>query len=126
MPITYEKLPDEPIAILTYTNPFEHEAMGPHFAQAAQDAEETAPLYVINDLSQLTVDFGAMMIGMRQASLGGPGTAADPRTRHVLVSTEDIMQAAAEAMKQDQYGGLEVPIFASLDDAFDYVRGKLG
>jgi hypothetical protein len=79
---------------------------------------------VINDLTQISMNFSDMMLGMREAALGGAGTAADPRTRHVLVGGHELLQLTADALKQEQYGQRNVPLFMTIDEALAYIKAQ--
>jgi hypothetical protein len=126
MPLPVEKLPDVPIVILTYADNTEADDVHRAFAQVAHYLQQDQFLYVVNDLSHLTnVNFGAMVMGAAEVSKAGPGSLADPRTQHILVGEHLLIKMSGEAMKQDQYGKHEVPVFPTVDAALEYVRLKI-
>ncbi len=124
MPATLEKLSDRPIYLIRYSDPFAPDQVMSVFSEIGRTADQVQPVYVINDLSQLAMNFSEMMLGMREAALGGPGTAADPRTRHVLVGSHELLQLTSEALKQEQYGQRNVPLFMTIDEALAYIKAQ--
>lgn len=122
MPASLEQLSPRPVFLIRYSDPFTPDQVLSIFAEIGQTAEKVQPVFVINDLTQIAMNFSDMMLGMREAALGGPGTAADPRTRHVLVGGHELIQFTSEALKQEQYGQRNVPAFSTIDEALAYIK----
>ena len=121
---------DQPIIIVTgYHIPGRAgpviEAMG-----VALDEQLTAlghPAYVIFDFATLKITLRQMLESMATTTRGGPtGTLRDRRIiQSVFVSTNPILEKSSKAFGQNQFGGLRIPNFATLDEALTYVQGRL-
>ena len=125
MPASFKKLDNEPIVILTYYDPISPADLASVFAQTAKVADMIEPLYVINDLSAMRLTFGGVVMGTSEAARGGPGSAGDTRTRHVLVGGHELVKFSGEAMKQEQYGALNIPVFATIEEALAEIHADI-
>jgi len=129
MAFTVEKLPDEPIIIITFRNPSNPtEDYGPLLDQVAKLCEGLeGPIYRITDLRQVNFSFSDMVVSIAEEFKSGrPGSAADPRIKAVLAASGELVKLAAESVKQEQYGAQsDTPIFTSLDEAIAYARAEL-
>ncbi len=125
MPATSERLPQEPIIVITVREPFNPQKdLGPaeqEFATTAATID--GPVYRIVDLSRWNVQFSDLVHIMDNVMRKNRG--ADPRFRTILVSSSQIAALGAKAAGQAQYMGVETPLFGSLDDALVYVRAEL-
>ncbi len=128
MPVTVEKLPNEPIILCTYFEP-----AGPSDQPVLWEQLATAvggldgPIYRITDLSRIKITFGNMAVAIAQeAKDKRPGSAADPRIRSVLVATGTLIELAAKSITQEQYGRIGAPaLFTNLDEALNYCRSQI-
>ncbi len=127
MPIHVQKLPNEPIIILTYIEPcIPNKDMPPALAQVASYLNGGPSLtYVINDLMNAKMDLGSMILSMAENARGGPGSPADPRTRHALVSAARIVQIIKSALGQDQHGQTNLEVYPTLSEALTAVRQRI-
>lgn len=122
-----EKLPNEAIILVR---------VRPHASSSPEEAEVAAacaalidgdgPHYRITDFSAFEMTFSGLIQGMSQEKQRIPGSVSDPRLRNIFVGTQDMIALGAHSFKQAQYGGLDVMLFATLDDALDYARAHLG
>lgn len=126
MPYKLEKLPGEPVLVFTIWGDFD---LAKNQAQIAQKvaqliAEIDGDYYMIDDYSGLSnVNFGDMVAVMAEQSKQDlTGSVNDPRAHHVLVGSNSLIEFAAKSFNQEQYGGVALPIFTSLDDALNHVR----
>ena len=129
MAFTVEKLPDEPIIVITFRNPSNPtQDYGPLLDQVAKLCEGLeGPIYRITDLRQVNFSFSDMVVAIAEEFKSGkPGSAADPRIRTVLAASGELVKLAAESVKQEQYGARnDTPMFTSLDEAIAYSRAEL-
>ncbi len=87
----------------------------------------TAPIqgtiYRIIDDTRVKIPFSDMVNVLAADTRGGVGT--NPRIRTVFVGSGKMIELGVKSMKQKQYGGVETPMFASLDEALAYVNAEL-
>ncbi len=125
MPVTIEKLPDQPVIVITVTEPFDHFKELPagfrKFQELAASVQGT--IYRIIDVTGWRVPFNAVVDGLAADTRGGAAT--DPRVRTVLVGSGEMVELGVKAVKQRQYGGREMALFASMDEALAYVNAEL-
>jgi hypothetical protein len=129
MAIIVDKLPDEPIIIATLVDPVElaDSQRGTEFTTQVL-GEIDGPVYVINDFRHAHIDFSFMVQGLVEAlqkTRNKSGSIHDPRIRMVAVTDSGMFKIAVQAAQHVQYGGFDIPLFATLEDALDYVRGKI-
>jgi hypothetical protein len=125
MAIKTERIAGEPIIVLTFNGPPDRTQFEAAMRDVVTLLQEVEPVFVINNLSNIPrMHFSNMMAGIGQVARGGPGSAGDLRTRHLLVGTHEMVKFASEAIRQKQYGQLNVPVFASLQEALDHIRSQ--
>jgi hypothetical protein len=125
MPGTVEKLPDKPIAIVEYHGNITVADTRAVFAQIAGLVENFgSPFYriacVMTDKAETTFDDVMMMTTL--SSQGLAGSATDPNVITVLVGDHPFIDLFAEAMRQEPFGAVEIPIFTTKAEALAYVQ----
>src|SRR5688572_11529236 len=111
MPFTVEKLPKEPIMLVTFGETFSIKTELPSFSDQIQTIMDMSaePLYNITDASKLKVSFGDMISVLAAMTRGQMAILRHPNTRKLIgVVGSDLTRIGAKALKQAQYGGLEV------------------
>lgn len=119
-------LPAEPILVIRYMGDRVEDdipASTQEIARLLQGME--GPIYRIADFSEANVDLSAFMIGMARSTRGIEGTFSDPRMRPIFVGTQDLINLAVAAARQEQYGGLYIVAFPTLDEALAYARTEI-
>ena len=124
MPFTVEKLPDEPIILCTYHEPFDTTDLPQVFSQVDHLAADlTPPVYRIIDNRGLDLSFGKMVQLMAEETRGIPGSVSDPRIVAVIVTNSQLAKLGAQSVQeQDQYGKQQVVAFHTLEEALAYLR----
>jgi len=123
MPVSVRKLEDEPILIATLTGDVTAKDMRAMFNLSADimgDAEHT--FYRITDVRTGTSNFVEMLTAVREASTGQPGSTTDPRIKTTFVGTSTWISFARNALKNPQFGGIQLAAFDNMDDALDSVH----
>ena len=93
------------------------------FVDTRQHTVEAVPLtvYHIMDVRQAYTDFAAILTQMREVGQ----VSRSPDDRHtvqvLLVGTDAMAKLAANLAKLPQFGGFEMPMFRTLEDAREYV-----
>lgn len=125
MAFTVERIEDEPIVIVRVTNPLgdtveETRASDKAVADAAADIEGT--YYRITDVTELDITFTEIVYWLAEQKHAAPGSINDPRLIPLTIGGKDIDYQAIDWAKQEQYGGREIQLFATLDDALAHAR----
>jgi hypothetical protein len=128
MPIIVNKLPGESIIINTYSGKItakDIEAAIPDFSAVADGLEP--PIYRITDGSESQVSFPDLVMIMPKVTLeNNPLSLRDKRFIDlVIVPEKGFARLGAESLRQMHYGGANVRIFDTLEDAIAYAREKL-
>lgn len=127
MPVTNQKLVDEPVIVSTYENPFDPRNDIPRAHQEIAGLMQAIEgnVYVIVDVTNLTGDFNVLVEALALSARGKDGSTADPRRKTVIVGSGALLQLGANAMQQEQYGSINTPLFGSYDEALAHVRAQL-
>lgn len=123
-----EVLADEPVIVVRIEPGFrfEQEMQAIHEEVARKTrAIAASKVYRIMDFSALTITFSELQSVLYFETRGGPGSAADPRIRNVLVGSGEMINMAADSLGQTQYGRITTPVFSTLNEALVYVRATL-
>ncbi len=94
------------------------------FVDTRQRTIAAVPLmvYHIMDVRAAHTDFTAVLTQMREVGQAG----RSPDDRHtlqvLLIGTDAMSKLAANLARLPQFGGFEMPMFRSLEDAHDYLR----
>lgn len=134
MPVKYEKLPDEPITIITVTGKVDEGMLlpGPDDMdhEILEIVEETPGKdYLIIDISAVKMAFSELIMVLADArsevkEMGGKAF-IDENMMYLFVGSGDMADLAVEALKQDQYGNIEALLFPTVDEALAYARQQI-
>ncbi len=126
MPVYCEKLPNENILVAVFENPYkvaDSTEMLEQFSQMLEDT--TGKVYLIGDMSKLNLNFGDMVQGLASVVSNKYGPLLKEERLHLLaITSSKILEFGVKALGQSQYGGLNVSLFNSLDDALGFARGQ--
>lgn len=125
MPASVEKMPGMPIVIVTYYGHITIDDAKAVFAQmAGLLTTYGAPLYRIAyvDCNTAHTSFDEVMMLTTLSSKGKPGSPTDPNVKTVLVGKHLLIDLYVDAMRQEAFGAVDIPIFDTLDDALTHVR----
>jgi len=128
MPVEVKKVENEPIFVVIITDPYDasadSQAANEQIAEAIKAFE--GPFYRINDIRQISLSFGDVVMGMAEERRKLPGSASDPRcAQSVLVGSGMLVNLVASASKQDQYGVMPVRAFTDYEAALEWAREDL-
>lgn len=124
MPIRLDRKPNEPILIATMSGDVTREEIQHMFQKSAELAAEIeeSVLYRITDMRSAETSFPELLRILQSLAPGQPGSSSDPRFKPVLVGQNHWTKFAADALRQQQFGGVELPIFNSLAEALHYIQ----
>jgi hypothetical protein len=128
MAYTIEKLPDEPIIILTVRDPLgtpaEHRKSHEEMVAVINTIEGN--VYRITDMRELNINFADMLHRIaEEAKARSAGAMSDERIKGIVVGSHDMVRLGTQALSQQQYGGLKIPLFERLEEALDYARDEI-
>lgn len=82
-------------------------------------------VYRIVDVRDLNLDFSNMMMGM-SGDQGMEGSLTDPDVTTLFLGDGDLVEFGVKALaEQDQYGKLNVKLFASEADVYTFIRDDM-
>lgn len=121
MSVDINILQEEPVILFTIQAPIDGENDARVTSEKAIEfAEELGqPVYRIVDFSQVDVTFTDIVMGMS----AGAGVPAD-LVQTYMVGSHALVKLAAESSAQEQYGGIQVYLYASVDEALDDIRAQ--
>ena len=124
MSVATRRIGNEPIIVVTFTDPFNDEDAELGNQETARlIAEVNRPVYRIEDLTTLTIDFSTIVRGVGTvAQPNAAGTTRDPNARFIYVGQGEMVKMIVNSLAQEQYGGNKYPAFATLDEAISYAR----
>lgn len=127
MPFTIHEELDGRAVVITYSMPHTAPDIAESFPHILAYRDDHLVKYLIANSSAITeYAFNEMVEAMAMVRGTGPGTLNDPQMPVVMVATHSMIRLSAEAAGQAQYSGKQTPIFATMDEARDYVKSKLG
>ncbi len=122
MPFKIERLPDEPILIVTIEDHIDAEVVRGIFIQtAAMFAQiEGAVVYRIADIRTAKTNFVDVIKIIKTIRSGIPASSIDPRIRGVFVGRNHFARMYADFIRQ--FGGAPIPFFETVEEAVEYAR----
>ncbi|NDJ36192.1 MAG: hypothetical protein GYB64_16165 [Chloroflexi bacterium] len=128
MAFAVERVPGEPIVILTLTPPMQdavEEGRAGDAAVAQAAAEIEGRYFRIADVRTFQVSFTDMVRYFGEQKRGHPGSINDPRGIPIVVADQNLFTESADWTQQEQYGGRSTQMFKTLDEALAYARAQI-
>jgi len=128
MTIHVERLEGEAVIVYRYPETLESDQEIRDALVAENDIAQAMPypiIWVIHDTSQLKINFGRLVTALATLTTEGPEGFDDPRLRVAAVSGSQLIKFAAKAASQAQYGGWQVSIFETYEEALAHAREDL-
>jgi len=125
MPVTVKQLPQQPVIVLTVSEPFDAVEETPTAAVRFQElaAAIQGPVYRIIDVDQWDIPFGDLVAVLSLDANGG--VKADPRIRTVVVGASELLALGMQAMKQQPSGTAQTLIFPAMGEALTAVKAEI-
>jgi hypothetical protein len=117
---TVERLTGEPIAVITFASPFNPINDVPQANERLSELSTDVPgtLHIVADISHVELPFEDIIISMAELPGDDLLIARHSDTDICFVGGEDAAEMA-------QYGGQDVAVYHTLDDALAAIRNKL-
>ncbi len=128
MVIRVEKIKDEPIIVYHYPEKLESNQEIRDAVIEGTNLNRNMPdpvIWVIHNTSKLKLDFSTLVSGLATLTMDGPEGFNDPRLRAAAVSSSELVKLAARSASQKQYGGWQVAIFDTYEQALAHAREDL-
>lgn len=128
MALTVERIANEPILIATITGHVSVDVIKEMFAESAKLADEMAvpTIWRVTDVTDIEATFTDLVLILGEAAkTAPPGSPADPRFHGSLVGSHQLVQMYSKAIKQKQYGQLNIPVFSDMDTALASIRAQI-
>lgn len=129
MPYQFKAYPNEAILLVSLHDPLDLESEIENIFNeiSAKVDQMQHPAVIIHDFRDFTQTFSGLMMGLQAQTQtpNAPGTITDARTRTIIVGSNEIARMAAEAVRQEQYGGLDIPIYETVEEAETRARQML-
>src|SRR5258708_4836703 len=121
MTAAVKQVPNEPIIMITYTEPWDPEQdtkkAGPLFAELEQRFE--GPIFRITDFRPLNMSVADMAAALMVVTKRGVvGAVTDPRVRLLMVGKDVLVKTVRNSLAKGQYGELSVAdeLFSNTED----------
>jgi len=120
--MTYQvqQLDGKPIWVSNYHEPYDPsmDAHAVDLEMQSLTADVPGKLYFIADMRAIDVEFSDIVSGLAEAFKSGVETFyTNPRVTILTVGTSDLIKMATEAAKQAQYGGVDIKVFPTVEEA---------
>jgi hypothetical protein len=122
MPYRIERLSGEPIVVVTWQGSFSERDFVAVCGDVVNLVGPERPIVRIDDVRDLKADFGDIVSGMGVARKKLPGSPSDPTFKALLVGSGMLWNLVSKGAKQLQYGGIDVPLFTSMEEAIENAR----
>jgi hypothetical protein len=123
MPVTVERIPGEPIIMAKLSGDLTVDDVVEMFTRSAEiikDVEGT--VYRITNVQDIKAPFVEAMKTVQAATKGRSGSTSDPRIYAMFVGNTQWVDFYRNALQQEQFGGISLPVFASKEEALEHIR----
>jgi hypothetical protein len=122
MPVTVERLDDQPIILATFTGEIDVEMVKTMFQRSAEiQTEIGTPVYRITDVRAIETSLMNLLSIVREASQDVPGSPLDPHITGMFVGTNKWVRLFQSALDEEEYGSISIPAFVSMEDALAHI-----
>ncbi|MBN1201664.1 MAG: hypothetical protein JXJ20_07410 [Anaerolineae bacterium] len=121
-----EKLPDEPIVLLTLAPGYDLETDFPHsYADTMAILDSVSePVFYVNDFSAVQFDMNVLIQGASKTA-GQRGTYHHPNVKEVIIISPNIaVQMSAQGLKSDVFGNVNIVVFATIEEGLAHARAQ--
>ncbi len=126
MSVNVELLPEN-ILLLTYDASLDPDDLRYIETESVKLTKELdGPIYRINDQRNLKLafkDLMPLMFDAARSSRNRPGAVGDPKFKEVVIVTPGTLAAfGAKSMREFRFGGFDLPVFHTLEEALDFAK----
>jgi hypothetical protein len=130
MTITVERLPGEPIIVATFVEPLNIQDDVPRMFQRFielrnTELEDYSRSFTIIDANDAKLGFSDIVFVLGESRAAREHRREDRPVSLSLVGSGWLIELAAKAMGQSQYGGRGMRMYTSVDAALEAIRAEL-
>lgn len=123
---TVVRVPNEPIIHVTMRGVITVEDLLDVYKQSDMLRKDMPQkIYRISDVTDVQTTFSEMMQILQQATKHGGSSSIDPNITVVFVGNNHWVKLFRDAMRQGAFGGKQIPVFATLSEAFSFVHSDI-
>lgn len=125
---TIKKYLEEPIVEFSVDEEFRVYDHLPSSIEEANQLLDTLeePVYYVVDATNLQLDFGSAVAALAMLVKGELALFKHSRIHKIIVvGTGALLELSAKALGQEQYGGLTVYFFPTIDEALEAIRTEV-
>jgi hypothetical protein len=125
---TITQMPDEPIIVATFTNPFDpvKDAVPVAGYLLEHLKNTTGRVYYIADMSGLKINFSDLVQGMSQAFTDPNSPYVNPRLATFTVAGDTLISVGVKAAaEQQRYGKANIKLYRSINQAMSEIRKQM-
>jgi hypothetical protein len=119
------KLPNKPLVVVANKGKLTDDDASTIYKriEAIASMHEGA-IFRITDAQKLEASL-PNIVKLIKAASQAPDTSTDKRIQNVFVGDEQFAILVGEALTQDQFEHIEIPVFPTLEEAYDYINTQL-
>ena len=126
MPVTVERLPNEPIIMARLWGEIDISCISEMYERSVPIIEEVGgTTWRVTDALDVETTFSDVVQILGKIASDTPGATTDPRVKSVLVGTNQWVTFVADSLQQRQYGTLNIPRYETVDEALAFVRSQI-
>lgn len=125
MPTSLERVPKEPVLIATLAGKVTLDEILAIYRESAgllADIPESTHKYRITDTRTLELTFSEMVLMLAEARKQVGLTTTNPNITVIFVGENEWITMSRNALKQPQYGGVDIKAVDSFDEAWTLIR----
>lgn len=126
MPIQVTRLPGEPIITAVFEEPADFHAEVPAMFQRVIELRDTIEdsdrYFFIMDVSAARLSFSDIVFAMGESRIARDQRRDDLPVTTLMVGSGPLLEMAAKAMNQRQYGGYGMRLCTSMDEALSVIH----
>jgi hypothetical protein len=126
MPVTVERLPEQPIIVAKFSGHIIADDVREVFTRSlTMITPEDKLIYRVSSLEEADSSFVDAFQSVQAGATEQPGTTKDSRFRVILVGRSRWTQMFVQFMAQKQFGGVVIPCFPTMDKALEYIEAEI-
>jgi hypothetical protein len=127
MKAVVERVGTEPIILVKFAtmNYLQSELHDIHKSVAALLEEIEGPCYRIDDFGSMPISTSHLVTAIYEESQARPGSASDPRIRHIIVGAARILAIGTFTLAQNFTPDNATPVFVTVEKALSYARTNI-
>lgn len=123
MTVQTKRIEGEPIIVSTFTEDITIDDIYMMYDETLRYQKEIGGvIFRISHMTEINTSFPTLMQILKVAAENRPGSGGDPNVKLVFAGTSALARMIKDALSNPQFGGVNIPLFAKVDDALDYIR----